>query len=112
MKGESGANDDRAELQRTHQDDPLDVLGRAPMKHSCGVVLLHILVHALDLLVARDEQRVVSGVDGRQRNCSGICQKKMKSCRSFTGQFLCSYTVAVDFPSHKDSTLEFVLSER
>lgn len=45
---------------RTHQDDLLDVFGRAPVKHPRGVVFLHVLVHALDLLVARDEKRVVS----------------------------------------------------
>lgn len=74
MKGESGANDDRAELQRTHQDDLLNVLGQAPMKHPRGVVLLHVLVHALDLLVARDEQRVVSG--GEEERLLKGCQKK------------------------------------
>lgn len=54
----------RAGLRKTHQDDLLDVLGVAPVEHPRGVVLLHVLVHALDLLVAWDEQRVVSGVGG------------------------------------------------
>lgn len=44
----------------THQDDLLDVFGRAPVKHPRGVVFLYVLVHALNLLVSRDEERVMS----------------------------------------------------
>lgn len=70
----------RAEPQKTHQDDLLNVLGRAPVEHPRGVVLLHVLVHALNLLVAWDEQRVVSGVGEGGREVweivKGFCQKK------------------------------------
>lgn len=45
---------------RTHQDDLLDVFGWAPMKHPRRVIFLHILVHALNLLVPRDKEWVVS----------------------------------------------------
>lgn len=47
-------------LASTHQDDFLDVLGRAPVKHPCRVIPLHVHVHVLDLLVTRDEKGVVS----------------------------------------------------
>lgn len=59
------------------------------MKHPCGVVLLHILVHALDLLVARDEQRVVSDVGGKtMRLFKGFVGRKEES---FTAKFLFIY---------------------
>ena len=51
---------------RTHQDDLLDVFGRAPVKHPCGVVFLYVLVHALDLLIPWDEERVMSNQTKRQ----------------------------------------------
>lgn len=47
----------------THQDDLFDVLGRAPVKHPCRVIPLHVHVHVLNLLVAGDEERVVSTED-------------------------------------------------
>lgn len=57
-----------ASRRRTHQDDLLDVFGRAPVEHPRGVVSLYVLVHALYLLVPRDEERVVSNQtrDGRE----------------------------------------------
>lgn len=54
----------------THQDDLLDVFGLAPVEHPSGVVFLDVLIHTLDLLVPRDEERVVSnqGKPSRGRN--------------------------------------------
>ena len=45
---------------RTYQDDLLDVFGWAPVKHPGGVVFFYVLVHALNLLAARNEERVMS----------------------------------------------------
>lgn len=55
---------------RTHQDDLLDVFGLAPVEHPGGVVFLHVLVHALNLLVPRDEQWVMSSRAKRQEGGS------------------------------------------
>lgn len=112
MKGESGANSNRAELQRTHQDDLLNVLGRTPMKHPRGVVLLHILVHALDLLVARDEQWVVSGVEGEtERVLKGIVRRNEKVAGVLQENFCAQILGWLTFSNHKDSVLEFVCSQ-
>lgn len=48
------------ERNRAYQDDLLDVFGRTPVKHPRGVVFLYVLIHALDLLVPRDEEWVMS----------------------------------------------------
>lgn len=56
---------------RTHQDDLLDVFGRAPVKHPRGVVFLNVLIHALNLLVPRDEEWIVSNQTKKTRGHSG-----------------------------------------
>lgn len=76
---------------RTHQDDLLNVLGRAPMEHSRGVVLLHIRVHAFDLLVARDEQRVVSDTEGQTEGLyEGFVSRNKKVVKVLQGN-VCSH---------------------
>ena len=75
-----------AEGDLTHQDDLLNLFGGTPVKHSCGIVLLHIHVHVLDLFISRNEQRVMSageiGGKGRAERytfyfCRGICHMMM-----------------------------------
>lgn len=57
---------------RTHQDDLLNVFGRAPVKHPRGVIFLYVLVHALNLLVSQDEEWVMSNQTKRWEGESEI----------------------------------------
>lgn len=64
------------------------------MEHPRGVVLLHILVNSLDLLVARDEQRVVSGTEEEDKEIieyKGFVRRNKKGAGVFTRKCLCSY---------------------
>lgn len=38
----------------THQDDFLYLLGRTPVKHPSRVIFLHIGVHVVNLIIARN----------------------------------------------------------
>lgn len=42
-----------------YQNDFLNFFGWTPVKHSSGVVSLHTSIHALNLLISRNKQRVV-----------------------------------------------------
>lgn len=57
---------------RTHQNDLLYVFGRAPVKHPSWVIFLYVLIHALNLLAAWDEERVVSNWTKRKEKENSI----------------------------------------
>lgn len=52
--------EDYTVLCPTHQNDFFDFLWRAPVKHPCRVIPLHVHVHVFDLFISRNKKGVMS----------------------------------------------------
>ncbi len=55
-------------LNVSYQDDLLYVFWWTPVKHSCRIIFLYVLIHCFHLIVSRDQQRVVPEINKPQKH--------------------------------------------